>query len=189
MSLTSLVHHGSGWFVLQQCFRLWGPLWSWVSSWASLASLCAFLLWSASELAPWRILQKPIWLWPLASCLLLLVSKLCLSYTKHSAWNWGLSKASCPSGYRPFCWYELDFCSVKFCSFFCSVKVWKLLQKCKRSVHLKEPRFLLCGFQTTFLSDPRSVCHHWSVCVCQHAGHKLLDVHNQHVPGNAECPE
>lgn len=33
------------------------------------------------------------------------------------------------------------------------------------------------------------MCHHWSVCVCQHAGHKLLDVHSQHVPGNAECPE
>jgi len=119
----------------------------------------------------------------------IIAGKLCLSCTKHSAWNWGLSKASCPSGYRPFCWYELDFCSVKFCSFFCSVKVWKLLQKCKRAVHLKEPRFVLCGSQTTFLSDPRSVCHHWSVCVCQHAGHKLLDVHNQHVPGNAECPE
>lgn len=33
------------------------------------------------------------------------------------------------------------------------------------------------------------MCHHWSVCVCQHAGHKLLDVHSQHVPGNAERPE
>lgn len=33
------------------------------------------------------------------------------------------------------------------------------------------------------------MCHHWSVRVCQHAGHKLLDVHSQHVPGNAERPE
>lgn len=48
---------------------------------------------------------------------------------------------------------------------------------------------VLCGSQSVLLSDLRPVCHHWSVCVCQHAGHKLLDVHSQHVPGNAERPE
>lgn len=48
---------------------------------------------------------------------------------------------------------------------------------------------VLCGSQSVLLSDFRSVCHHWSICVCQHAGHKLLDVHSEHVPGNAECPE
>lgn len=88
-----------------------------------------------------------------------------------------------------FCWYELEFCSVKFYSYFWNVKEQKLLQKCKHAVRLKEPSCVLCESQTTFLFNPRSVCHHWSVCVCKHAGHKLLDVHNQHVPGNAECPE
>jgi len=48
---------------------------------------------------------------------------------------------------------------------------------------------IACTLWSALLFDLRSVCYHWSVCVCQHAGHKLLDVHNQHVPGNAERPE